>query len=100
MTPIDDGVAIHFSELRRGTPVYSSDEVLVGKLVEALDNYREHIFDGLVIETEKGERRFVDAPEVARTAERGVTLTISAADAAELPPPPRTSFLSRLRRRG
>jgi glycerate kinase len=32
-------------------------------------------------------RRFVDAPEVARTAERGVTLTIPAAEAAVLPPP-------------
>jgi hypothetical protein len=32
-------------------------------------------------------RRFVDAPEVARTAERGVTLTITAAEAAQLPPP-------------
>jgi hypothetical protein len=29
----------------------------------------------------------VDAPEVARTAERGVTLTIPAAEAAALPPP-------------
>ena len=34
-----------------------------------------------------GVRRFVDAPEVARTAERGVTLTIPAAEAAVLPPP-------------
>ena len=33
----------------RGTPVYSSDEVEVGKVVEVLDNYREHIFDGLVV---------------------------------------------------
>jgi hypothetical protein len=29
----------------------------------------------------------VDAPEVARTAELGVTLTIPAAEAAVLPPP-------------
>jgi hypothetical protein len=53
-----------------------------------LDNYREHIFDGLVIVTVSGERKFVDAPEVARTAERAVTLTITAAEAAELGPPP------------
>jgi hypothetical protein len=32
-------------------------------------------------------RRFVDAPEVARTAERAVTLSISAAEAAQLAPP-------------
>ena len=29
----------------------------------------------------------MDAPEVARTAERGVTLTIDAAAVAQLPPP-------------
>ena len=52
-----------------------------------LDNYREHIFDGLVIETPEGEIRFVDAPEVKRTAELAVTLVIDAAAAAQLPPP-------------
>ena len=30
---------------------------------------------------------FVDAPEVARTAERAVTLTITAAEMEKLPPP-------------
>ena len=65
----------------------SSDGEQVGTVDEVLDNYREHIFDGLVIRT-GGERRFVDAPEVARTAERAVTLTITAAECAELPPPP------------
>ena len=43
----------------------------MGKVVEVLDNYREHIMDGVVFETPDGVRRFVDAPEVARTAERG-----------------------------
>jgi hypothetical protein len=86
--PIDDGHAVHYTALARGTPVYSSDEQPVGTVVEVLDNYREHIFDGLVIETSNGERRFVDAPEVARTAERAVTLTITAAETGALPPPP------------
>jgi hypothetical protein len=86
---IDDGQAIHYTALERGTPVYSSDEVQVGLVVEVLDNYREHIFDGLVIETADGIRRFVDAPEVARTAERAVTLAITAAEVEQLPPPAR-----------
>jgi hypothetical protein len=86
--PIDDGHAVHYTALSRGTPVYSSDEQLVGEVAEVLDNYREHIFDGLVIETADGDRRFVDAPEVGRTAERAVTLTITAAECSELPPPP------------
>lgn len=84
---IDDGHAIHYTALDRGTPVFSSDEVEVGVVREVLDNYAEHIFDGIVMETPTGELRFVDAPEVARTAERAVTLTITAAETAELPPP-------------
>lgn len=89
LAPIDDGHAVHYTALERGTPVFSSDGEEVGTVAEVLDNYREHIFDGLVIQTSGGERRFVDAPEVARTAERAVTLTITAAESAELPPPPR-----------
>ena len=88
MAPLDDGLAVHYTALERGTPVYSSDEVEVGKVAEVLDNYREHIFDGLVIEGSDGKRRFGDAPEVARTAERAVTLTITAREVAELGPPP------------
>jgi hypothetical protein len=86
---IDDGQAVHYTALERGIPVYSSEEIQVGLVVEVLDNYREHIFDGLVIETADGIRRFVDAPEVARTAERAVTLSITAAEVEQLPPPNR-----------
>jgi hypothetical protein len=82
---IDDGVAVHYSELVRGTPVYSSEEVKVGTVDEVHDLYRERILDGIVMKTDQGERRFVDAPEVARTAERAVTLTISAAEVEKLP---------------
>ena len=88
MAPIDDGLAVHYTAVTRGTPVYSADEEQVGTVVEVLDNYREHIFDGLVIDTGGGDLRFVDAPEVARTAERGVTLNIGTGQVAELPPPP------------
>ena len=80
---------MHYTALELGIPVISSDGEQVGTVVEVLDNYREHIFDGLVIQTSGGERRFVDAPEVARTAERAVTLTITAAQCADLPPPPK-----------
>ena len=84
---IDDGAAVHYTALEKGIPVYGSDEVEVGRLREVLDNYQEHIFDGIVIDAGGGDLRFVDAPEVARTAERAVTLTISSGEAAELPPP-------------
>jgi hypothetical protein len=91
VAPLDDGLAVHYTALQPGTPVYSSEEVEVGKVVEVLDNYREHIFDGLVIELSEGGNRFVDAPEVARTAERAVTLTIGTAEVAQLGPPPKPS---------
>ncbi len=84
---IDDGHAVHYTAVERGTPVYSSDGAELGKVDAVLDNYREHIFDGIVFETPDGELRFADAPEVARTAERGVKLAITAEQAAELPPP-------------
>lgn len=89
MGPIDDGMAINYAAVARGTPVYSADEVEVGTVDEVLDNYREHIFDGIVMRDREGKLRFVDAPEVKRTAERGVTLSIAAAQVAELPPPER-----------
>lgn len=84
---IDDGHAVHYSAVERGTPVYSSDEVELGVVDAVLDNYREHIFDGIVLEVPGGDLKFVDAPEVKRTAERAVTLAITAEEAAALPPP-------------
>lgn len=83
----DDGHAVHYTAVAEGTPVISSDDVEIGRVVQVVDNYKEHIFDGLVIETPEGGARFVDAPEVRRTAELAVTLTITAAEAAALPPP-------------
>ena len=82
----DDGHAISYKVLRRGTPVRSRDGEQVGTVRRVQDNVRENIFDGIVIDTPAGQR-FVDAPEVARIAERWVTLTIDAAEAAELPQP-------------
>ena len=84
---IDDGHGVHYSAVERGTPVISSDGVEIGHVEQVLDNYREHIFDGLVVRDRAGERRFVDAPEVRRTAERAVTLAITAAEVGELPAP-------------
>lgn len=84
---VDDGNAIHYTAVPIGTPVYGSDGTDVGKVDQVVDNYREHILDGIVIETASGELKFADAPEVARTAERGVTLAITGAEVEALPPP-------------
>jgi hypothetical protein len=80
----DEGDQIGYQVLPRGTPVVTSDGVQLGTVHRVEDNEREHIFDGIVVKTDDG-RVFVDAPEVARIAERRVTLTIDAAQAAQLP---------------
>jgi sporulation protein YlmC with PRC-barrel domain len=83
----DEGHPIHYTAVKRGTPVYASDGQQVGVVDEVVDNYREHILDGFVIEGSDGRLHFVDAPEVGRTAERAVRLTIDSTAAAQLPPP-------------
>jgi hypothetical protein len=80
----DDGYAISYKLLERGVPVVTGDGVEVGTVDRVLENEREHIFDGIVVLSERGDL-FVDAPEVARIAERQVTLSIDAAAADELP---------------
>jgi hypothetical protein len=92
----DEGDPIGYLVLRRGTPVVGADGVEIGTVAEVRDNEREHIFDGIVVRTERG-RVFVDAPEVARIHERRVTLNV--ASTTEFPPW-RGGPLGRLFRRG
>jgi hypothetical protein len=97
---MDEGHAIHYAAVQRGTPVFSEDGVEVGKVDEVVDNYREHILDGIVIETPDGDLRFADGPEVQRTFERAVYLNISAEQAANLPEPEKAPRTFRPRRGG
>ena len=83
---MDEGHPISFRILTRGTAVWSSDDQEVGAVESVLATDREDIFDGLVIRTAEG-RRFVDAPEVRRIAERRVTLSITSAEVARLREP-------------
>jgi len=83
----DYGTALHYSAVSRGTPVFASDGAEVGTVQQVVDNYEEHILDGIVIRDSGGETRFVDGPEVARTFERAVLLSIDAAQVATLGPP-------------
>jgi sporulation protein YlmC with PRC-barrel domain len=80
----DDDHQIGYKALPRGVPVHTSDGEQLGTVHEVLDNAREHIFDGIVVETKQG-RRFVDAPEVARITASRVTLSIDAEEAQHLP---------------
>ena len=88
MSERDDGIAVHYTTIQRGTPIYGSDDVPVGKVVRVMDNHREHILDGIVFEDESGTVRFVDGPEVQRTFERAVELNIDSDAAGKLGPPP------------
>jgi hypothetical protein len=76
---LDDGHAISYQALRRGTVVRSADGVELGKVRRVEEEARSHIFDGIVLDTPKG-RRFLDAPEVAHIAERAVTTTFPASE--------------------
>ena len=79
----DHGDPISYQALQRGTPIFSSDDRQLGTVERAIDNPKEHIFDGIVMIA--GDRHvWVDAPEVARITERRVTLTIDAEEAAAL----------------
>ena len=80
----DEGIAISYKLVERGTPIHSSDGARLGSVDRVLENEREQIFDGIVMRTGSGEL-FVDAPEVARITERRVTLSIDAAQAESLP---------------
>jgi hypothetical protein len=83
----DDGIAVHYTTVSRGTPIYASDGKQVGKVVRVMDNHREHILDGIAFEDDSGMVRFVDGPEVQRTFERAVELNIDSAAAGRLGPP-------------
>jgi sporulation protein YlmC with PRC-barrel domain len=88
--PVDPatlGTAIHYGAVEKGTDVYDSAGAKVGEVRQIVDNYNEHILDGIVITDNDGEERFVDGPEVSRTFERGVLLSIDAAAVAQLAPP-------------
>jgi hypothetical protein len=96
---LDDGHAVHYSAVTPGTPVYDVNEVQIGTVVEVLDNYREHIMDGVVVQTADGTTHFVDAPEVARTAEKAVTVSITGAEVSALPSAePRSAVGSTMKR--
>jgi hypothetical protein len=86
----DLGFKVSYLAAKKGIPVYSSDEVQVGTVVEVLDAPEADLFDGIIFTTQRGRpggHKFVDAPEVEGIYERGVLLKIDAAAAARLAAP-------------
>jgi hypothetical protein len=66
--------------------VQGRDGERVGTVKRVLADAGTDIFDGLILDTDDGDR-FVDAPQVAELYERLVILDMTAADAQRLPEP-------------
>jgi hypothetical protein len=88
MSGTDDlGAPISYLALEEGTAVFAIDGDEVGSVAHVLADEEEDIFDGIVISHGLGRHTFADAEQVAAIHERGVTLTITAAEAEALPEP-------------
>ena len=82
----DRGAPISYLVLAEGTAVYSSDEQRLGTVKRVLAAEDKDIFDGLIVDTDDGDR-FVDAPNIDGLYENAVVLTLSADDARHMPEP-------------
>ena len=78
--------AISYKVLRRGTAVLDVHGIEVGSVRRVREIAREHLLDGIDIDTPDGTR-FVDAPEIGRITNLAVSLTIDATEVAALPAP-------------
>jgi hypothetical protein len=88
MSPTDDlGTPISYLALEEGTAVFAADGDEVGHVAHVLADEEEDIFDGIVIAHGLGRHTFADAEQVDAIHERGVALTITAAEAEALPEP-------------
>lgn len=83
------GAPIAYTALEEGVKVLSSDGERIGTVELVLADEESAIFDGIVVDRRLGPggHRFVDAPDVDRIHERGVVLTLTAAQCEELPEP-------------
>jgi uncharacterized protein YrrD len=86
---MDLGNPVSYEVLAKGTPVYSSDEVQIGKVSHVLAAEDEDVFDGIVIGEHLfgEEHRFADADDIQAIFEHGVVLKLDRAASAELPKP-------------
>jgi sporulation protein YlmC with PRC-barrel domain len=86
---MDLGSPASYLTLADGTPVLTSDGEEIGRVEHVLADADADVFDGLVVDVSRGPggHRFVDAPQVADIAAGGVTLTLDAAAAEDLPEP-------------
>ncbi|HEY2638235.1 MAG TPA: hypothetical protein VGI54_12635, partial [Solirubrobacteraceae bacterium] len=81
----DYGEPTSYMAVPKGIPVLTADGDEIGTVRRVLQVQVKNIFDGIIVRTPAGDR-FVDAPEVQRLYTRAVLTTLSAEEAAALPP--------------
>ena len=77
---------IAYTALQPGTPVHTSDGQPFATVQAVLVDEKVSVFDGIVVQTAEGPR-FVDADQIGSIYTTYVRTTLSAGQAAELPPP-------------
>jgi hypothetical protein len=94
--PTDLGNPIAYLALEKNTPVYSADGDEVGVVYHVLEDDHEDVFDGIIVAHHEDHQSrlghehghcFADRDQIAAIHERGVTLTVSTLEAANLPRP-------------
>ena len=77
---------IAYTALQPGTPVQTSDGYHFATVEAVLVDEKVSVFDGIVVQTAEGTR-FVDADQIDSIYTSYVRTTLSAEQAANLPPP-------------
>ena len=77
---------IAYTALQPGTPVQTSDGYHFATVQAVLVDEKVSVFDGIVVQTAEGTR-FVDADQVGSIYTTYVCTTLTAEQAANLPPP-------------
>lgn len=72
------GFPISYMVLAKGTPVFDSEGVEVGKVQKVLAVDAKDVFDGVMIGTGTAKTRFIDADFIGRIYERRLELKITA----------------------
>lgn len=83
----DEGDPIAYTALQPGTAVLTADGQRFAAVVAVLVDEKVSVFDGIVVATLDGARRFVDADQVRSISTTQVRTTLSAEQAADLPSP-------------
>src|SRR4030081_1961170 len=83
---MEEGAPSSYLLLARATPVYGCDGATAGNVKKILCEPANDIFDGLVLATPYGDR-YVPADRVVAIHERGVDLSVTCTEVAELPAP-------------